>query len=341
MTIKIGQGSDPQNTYQAINLPQDGSEVKGKEEKKSLFAGDLKLGTDTKSRVEQKRDLARKQAAKLVEDAMARYTKGEEAIENMRSAKQKEVDKLYENQSIKGDLEKEKQNLREQYGVEEDSEEQKDLELLEKYQNNILGLESDKFSDDEISRLKELQNKPRTEYQNSVLKVNASMNMLDVEIDHSKQRLQWMTGSITDAELGQLKNRDVDKAKKAAEEIMNAADQEIMGLLIGEGKEHIDEEQEKAEEEAEEKKEKQLEQEERIQKARERLEELVEAREEMIQEEILKEDRKAGQLEADQLLQGKTIQNEVEFQKNIDRIIKDNHLVNDDLKGIEIDFSTL
>ena len=43
-----------------------------------------------------------------------------------------------------------------QFGVEDDSTEQKDLELLCKYQDNLLG-EYKEFSKEEIERLEELQ----------------------------------------------------------------------------------------------------------------------------------------------------------------------------------------
>ena len=45
-----------------------------------------------------------------------------------------------------GNISAEKDKLRETYGISKDSQEQKDLELLEKYQNNKLGIFSDDFS---------------------------------------------------------------------------------------------------------------------------------------------------------------------------------------------------
>ena len=54
------------------------------------------------------------------------------------------------------------------------------------------------------------------------------------------------------------------KAGSAADDILEASNKEIMGLLIQDGKEHIDKEQEEAQKKAEEQKEKRDEQQERI-----------------------------------------------------------------------------
>ena len=59
-------------------------------------------------------------------------------------------------------MENEKEAYRVDYGVDKDSQEQKDLELLEKYQNNRYGSAEDTFSKEELERLKELQNTPLT-----------------------------------------------------------------------------------------------------------------------------------------------------------------------------------
>ena len=81
-------------------------------------------------------------------------------------------------------ISKEKEAVREKYGIDQDSQEQKDLELLEKYQNNRAGVSDDSFSKEEIERLRELQNIPLTDYQKEVLKLNSTACEISVSYTH-------------------------------------------------------------------------------------------------------------------------------------------------------------
>ena len=89
--------------------------------------------------------------------------------------------------------------MQEEYGVADGSQEQKDLELLEKYQNNMNGSSYDQFSDEELSRLKELQNAPLTEYQKKVLNLNSMKGQVSVEADRKQFEVNALTASISDA----------------------------------------------------------------------------------------------------------------------------------------------
>lgn len=70
------------------------------------------------------------------------------------------------------DIENTKEQLRKEYGVELDSQEQKDLELLQKKQDSKNKLDVGSFTDEEMDRLKELEGTPLTEYQKAVLELN-------------------------------------------------------------------------------------------------------------------------------------------------------------------------
>ena len=80
-------------------------------------------------------------------------------------------------------------------------------------------------------------------------------------------------------------------------DILEASNKEIMGLLIQDGKEHIDKEQEEAQKKAEEQKEERDEQQERIDEARQERKE---------QEELIKGQAEADSAEQDLSLQRKT-----------------------------------
>lgn len=86
--------------------------------------------------------------------------------------------------------------------------------------------------------------------------------------------------ALHDTEQGRLEKSPMREAQEMAEDILEAASQEIIGMAWAEAKDHIDEEQKKREEQAEKAAEKKEELEEKLEKAkedREEAEELVEA----------------------------------------------------------------
>lgn len=118
--------------------------------------------------------------------------------------------------------------------------------------------------------------------------------------------MQNITGSISQAKIEQLKLRAVQKANKAAEQVIEAASDEITGMLRQEAVDKIEETQQEEKEKAEKKEEKQQAKEEQLDKI----------------EEKNKENEK-------------TIQ---DVQEEIKKIKKQNNLTDDDLKGIDIDY---
>lgn len=227
-----------------------------------------------------------------------------------------------------GNISAEKDKLRETYGISKDSQEQKDLELLEKYQNNKLGIFSDDFSKEEIDRLKKLANEPRTEYQKQVLSLNGKKAALQSDADLMQQQIMVLTQDQSDAKVDQLKSQDMLKAGDAADEIRKAASDEIVGMVIADAKEKLDKELEEKKEEAEKKAEEKEEQDERIEKAKEERKE---------DREMIEGDLDAEKLQADASFQKQSVTQSEETTQRINQIMKKNHLINEDLKGIEID----
>lgn len=326
MSISIRVNWKEGNSSAAFN---ENSKVNKNGNQKSIFAGNL-MAKDTDGLVDQKRNFAKKQAMKLISDAWDRDGKTAQNVQDMKSEHTQKIAELIDFKSKLKDIEKDKEAFREEYGVDPDSQEQKDLELLEKYQNNMNGSSFDSFSKEEIERLKELQYTERTEYQNKVLELNAEAGAVNLEIRQGEYQVIALKESIFDTRIEQLKSQDMLNAENAADEIMDAANDEILGLLIQEGIDHMDQKREEEQEKAEEAAEKQEEQEEKLQEAKEKREE---------QEELIKEAQDAEQLERDAALQKQSAVYVVEAQKNIQRILKENNLINEDLKGIEIDFN--
>ena len=301
---------------------QKAAEKKGHQDVvKSVNAGGFLRKNDTQSQIEARRNNAKKQALKVVSDAWKSDNKSADSIADMEGLKQSKVSEMNENT---------KKSLQEEYGVADGSQEQKDLELLEKYQNNMNGSSYDQFSDEELSRLKELQNAPLTEYQKKVLNLNSMKGQVSVEADRKQFGVNALTASISDATLEQLKSRDMEKASDAADEIMDSANKEILGMLIEEGKNNADEKVEEEKEKAEEAADKKEEQDKQIEEAQEKRKN---------QEEIIEGQQNADQLEQDVSMQKQNTSKMDEAQKNIQKILKEKNLVNEDLKGIEIDLN--
>lgn len=308
------------------NFDTQSVQVNTNKNRENIDATELKLGS--MNPIDAKRASARKQAMKLIGDAWERDGKALAGIQEMKDSKATIVEEYLDLKSKINDLEKQKEQWREEYGVSADSEEQKDLELLEKYQNNKSGASFDSFSDEEKARLKELADAPLTDYQKKVLELNGVKDALDIELQKKENTLIAMTGSITNAELEMEKNQDMIKSQDAAEELIEAANKDIVGMLVDEAKEHLESVQEEAEEKAEKLKEQKEEREERLEETKERGKE---------QEKIIHDQIEANKLELDGNVQEQAVDHLAEAQKVVEQMMSKNHMVNEDLKGIEID----
>jgi chromosome segregation ATPase len=166
-------------------------------------------------------------------------------------------------------------------------------ENIEKYQE-----ENGYIDTDELTELQEYQKQ---------------INKMDAEIEGLNQ-------TVSDTKINRLKSSPMLEANKEAEEIMDSASKEILGMLFDEGKDHIDEEQKKQEEQAEALKEKKEEQEELIEKRKEDREEAEELTEEIIQ--------------GTDDVSGKTLS---EVQQELKEILDKMKLIDEDIKGAQVD----
>ena len=237
----------------SININVNNSDISIKNSKtgakkniKSISAGNLNDMTDREFNISQKRKVARKQAMKLISDAWDKDNKAAQGIKDMESEKADIANINADLKSKLKDIDKSQKDLQELYGVHSESQEQKDLE----YQDNRNGVSNDKFSKEEIDRLKELQNEPLTEYQKKALMINSSKDAIRSQIDQNDLKAMNKTMSINNAKLEQLKSQDMLKAGDAADSIIEAADKDIFGMLVNEGKQNIDDNMKEQQEEA-------------------------------------------------------------------------------------------
>ena len=117
-----------------------------------------------------------------------------------------------------------------------------------------------------------------------------------------------------------LKYHTMVDAQEEAEDVVEASRDEIIGMVMEEAKEHVDEEQEKREEQAEAIQEKKEEQEEILEKREEKEEELEELTEEMPME---------GTADIDQTM--------AEVKRQVQKVLNEVNLMEEDIKGTKVD----
>lgn len=320
----------PHANMNGYEIGSDETRKNGVSDKGTVYAGDLQFAQSTNNAVNDKKQSAQKQAMKLIRDAWDSDNKAvsqRDQIAQQKEEKRKEVREC--NEELK-QIRESKEIARQSYGVDSDSQEQKDLELLEKYQDYQKGVQTDDFSKEEIDRLKELQNTPLTDYQTKALQLNAQKDVILNKKDRAQRKVTALTEAAADARLDQLKSQDMQKAQDAADELLDASDKDAFGMLIQDAVDHIDEKQEEEKEKAEEAQEKRDEQQEKIDEKKE---------EKQQQEKMIEGSVEADRLEADVTVDQTGTSKLEEAQQHIQTILKKNNLVNEDLKGIKIDLN--
>lgn len=318
----------PHANMNGYEIGSDETRKNGVSDKGTVYAGDLQFAQSTNNAVNDKKQSAQKQAMKLIRDA---WDSDNKAVSQRDQMAQQKEEKLKEVRACDEELKQvreSKEIVRQSYGVDPDSQEQKDLELLEKYQDYQKGVQTDDFSKEEIDRLKELQNTPLTDYQTKALQLNAQKDAILDRKDRAQRKATALTEAAADARLDQLKSQDMQKAQDAADELLDASDKDAFGMLIQDAVDHIDEKQE--EEKAEEAQEKRDEQQEKIDEKKE---------EKQQQEKMIEGSVEADRLEADVTVDQTGTSKLEEAQQHIQTILKKNNLVNEDLKGIKIDLN--
>lgn len=301
---------------------QEVQEKQGSRQRKgSVFAGDLNMPQD---KILQKKQEAQKKALKVVSDAWD----GDRKIDADLAARGEKVRALQEESgNAKKELaayEKEKETLRESYGVEADSDEQKDLELLLKQREANRAGSGVTLTEEEQKRLEEIGRQERTEYQSQVLSMDEAKDYYRDIIEKNEKEIGMENAIIRGIGLERLKSDPMLDAQKEAAAIREAANEEMIGMLVEESREHIDEEQEEREEKAEEIKEKKEELEELIEKRRDESEEAKKRAEELAEDMPTKEYMELEQMRTN-------------VQKEVQDIVDKMNLVAEDIKGSLVD----
>jgi len=314
------------NNVQSQQINSDNMQKQGQ----SIFAGgrDGNSPLAGNSIIEQRKKMAGKQAMKLISDAFDRNIKSMESIDKLRELKSQKLDELRDKNKSIAEIDEQKAALMKEYGVTEDSDEMKELELLKKYQNNRMGILTGNFSDEEIEKLKSLQGTTRSEFQAKYLELNDAYNQYQKDAGEIEDDLKVLTANINIQKNDLNASQDMEKAQDAADAILDAASKEAIGLMMQDAKENVDDTAEEEKEKAEKAKEKEEELQERIDKVKEKNDE---------QKKIIEKSVEASKLDQNINVKTQDTSTVAQAQKSIDKILKDNNLISEDIKGIEID----
>ena len=133
-----------------------------------------------------------------------------------------------------------------------DSQEQQDLLLLEKEQDYKNGVLDEGLTDEEYDRLAEIHKKPLTGYQKQAMELNNYAAGHKREIRRADYGMTAEKQNVSRIKLERLKTHAMVDAQGAADDIMDAANDEIIGMLVQEVKDQQDEKMDEAKEKADE-----------------------------------------------------------------------------------------
>ena len=349
MKIQAVSNDDPSvnisGAAQERQTEQTGAKVRRQGNVKSIFAGDLGIGIQNDP-VSQKKKQAQNQALKIIGEAWDVDRRFDQSVAGYKD-KIAELHRLRDENLHEVQIRDEwKEDLRQEYGVSEDSQEQKDLKLLEKeknYEANYRQKSPITLTQEEQDRLAEIHERGLTEYQQRCMAIDGQQARFEGENYKLEQEEKAYNAAITSTKLERLKQHEMVKAQKKADIVMEAASREVVGMLTDEAKEYMDKKFEEQTEEAKEKAEEKAEQEEkadRLEEKKEQLEQRIDAnREKRREQEENRKEAAERSREEEALLSGMMeagaggIGATTEAQSDIKNMLHKMNLLDEDIKG--------
>ena len=272
---------------------------------KTIYAGDFLREFPLREKIQQKKSEAQQRALKIVGDA---WNMDKEIDDEIRVREEESKVLREDNQealeNLK-DVNQRMEELRDAFGISSDSEEQQELErIIQKRKSPTVSLEEEEL----------------TEYQKRALALDDVASYYRNQIADNNGKVQENSDTVEAIRKERLKSHTMVDAQKEAEEVMDAARDTAVGLVMEEAKEHLDEEQEKREEQAEAIEEKKKEQEEIQEKRDEREKEL---------EELIKDMPVEEAASLDQTME--------EVKQQIQKVLNEVNLAAEDIKGAKVD----
>lgn len=271
----------------------------------TIFAGASKLANDP---IAEKRKEAQEKAMKVIRDAWDIDKSIDKNVEDRKTHYEKMLAQKNEAQSHVNDINDSLDSLKEEYGITEDM----------------------KYKD------------WPEEYKQRYLELNKQKSAFQDEIQDADKLMKDDISDIKAIAIERLKSSPVDDAQETADAIKEAANDEIIGMVMQEAKENIDKEMEETEEKAEKNAEKEEIKEEKLEDIRE-IKALQEAviqgtKDAVAEAEAKSRENESPDLPLNELMKLTKVNSETDkAQKTLDDIKYSMNLLDADLKGIEID----
>ena len=272
--------------------------------------------------LDEKKTQAKKEAMKLIRDAF----EGDQKISNEFNEKKRHVEELIKDKGeadkVINDIENERKMLRDEYGLTENSKEEKELKLLEKDFKSGLPGSDVSLSEEERKAVAEIKERGLTEYQSrSMEKLDYAKNYI-VKSYANTLEIQDENRSLGMMEREMLKNTSMIDAQKQAKKVEEELNEQVVSIVVDEAKDNIDSDIEEKKEEAERIKEKKEEIEERIDASKKRRDEMEE-----FSEKILDGAESISNINS----------SVEEAQQEVKEMMSKMKMLDEDIKGIEVD----
>jgi len=320
-SVRAARGEETVKVVAPNNRGNKAEKTESKSNRTSFYVGNWKRSAGT---ISEKFKQAQKSAIKKLLDQFD----ADAQIDNEMAANLRRAEELGENvketQQKVNSLTERREQLKQQYEIDPDSQEQRDLELMQKAnaaKENPLD-KSLQLTPEEEQRLAEMP--PVTDYQEAMLLADEEEKMYRNTIRDNQKEIIEANATVDATKKALLKTHPMVDAKKEADEIIQAALDEQVSALYQEGVDKIDKDMKELEEKIKEKQEKDLE--EKIK--REKLD-----KEEAEKERAEKEAQETA-LSAKAPVAGYNQQTSASIQNNVKNLIKNQIAIDVDLKGL-------
>ena len=295
-------------------------------ERKNIFFGSdffRKQDMDAKENIAAKKQQRFKEAMHVMTSARNGEKKIDDSLDDIRGQiKQYQKDNDEANKFLT-DIKNQMSEIKDYYQVEDDSQEQKDLELLQKQYDIMKHGSMELLSDEEQEHLDNMGE--LTEYQKRSMELYGQADYWKTQMQDNQDKISQSTGVIRNVKVERLKSQAMAEAQRAKEEIMDAASQEAIGMLVDDAKQQIDDKAEEVQEAAKERQEEQKEEEKRVEAAKENKSE-AEAAVEKNREKIADMTK--------QFTDSEDITRDMDSE--IKKVLEEEKLLEEDLKGLTV-----
>lgn len=287
-----------------------GQEKKSSEGVKSVDASGLNLGQDI---IAQRKSQAQREAMDIIKSQFKSDGKIDQSLAERRQKIADNKEKASEALEHMNEITRQEEQLKEDWSIGDDSEEQKNLELRLKAKEAMRPGSDVEMTAEEWKRYSELG--PITEYEQAVLDWEKEKDKFRKELEEANKEIVIQSSVIRSTKQEMLKYHGMDDATAIAEESLKNASKEITGMLLQEGVDSIKEEIDEAVEKGQEQK------------------------KENEEEEALREKKKADEMELEQKLMNLPAaqQLQAEVEQKMQEILAKQKLLEEDLKGVQVD----